>query len=355
MNIVLLDAETLGNSDLSAIEKLGRFSSYQVTHKKDIVKRAKDADIILTNKVVLDGETLSKLPNLKLICITATGMNNVDLATAKKLKIAVKNVANYSTSTVAQHTLACVLNLMAKMSYYDNFCKKGKWSKSAVFTHISDNFELYSLEDKTWGIIGFGNIGKAVANLAKSFGVKIMYFSTSGANNDKKFTQEKSLANLFKTCDIITIHAPLNDKTKNLITKKELKSLKKDAILANMGRGGIINEADLASALKNGDFYFATDVLEVEPMAKKHPLLDKKLRHKILLTPHIAWAYKESRVRLIKGIEDNIKQFLKPAKATKQPTKTKPIKSAKATATKAKSAKTTKPASTPNAKATAKK
>lgn len=353
MNIVLLDAETLGNSDLSAIEKLGQFSSYQVTHKKDIIKRAKDADIILTNKVVLDGDTLSKLPNLKLICITATGMNNVDLATAKKLKIAVKNVANYSTSTVAQHTLACVLNLMAKMSYYDNFCKKGKWSKSAVFTHISDNFELYSLENKTWGIIGFGNIGKAVANLAKSFGAKVIYFSTSGANNDKKFTQEKSLANLFKTCDIITIHAPLNDKTKNLITKKELKSLKKDAILANMGRGGIINEADLASALKNGDFYFATDVLEVEPMTKKHPLLDKKLRHKILLTPHIAWAYKESRVRLIEGIEDNIKQFLKPAtKDTKQPT----TKATKTTATKAKSAKVTKPASTtPNAKATAKK
>lgn len=317
MNIVLLDAETLGNSNLGSIEKLGQFSSYQVTAKNDIIKRAKDADIILTNKVVLDGKTLAKLPKLKLICITATGMNNIDLEAAKKLKIEVKNVANYSTNSVAQHTFAFVLNLMAKMSYYDSFCKKGKWSKSAVFTHINDDFELYGLENKQWGIIGFGNIGKAVANLAKNFGANIVYFSTSGANNDKKFKQEKNLQNLFKTCDIITIHAPLNDKTKNLIGKKELNLLKKDAILVNMGRGGIINEENLANALKSKDFYFATDVLEIEPMIKKHSLLNKKFKHKILLSPHIAWAYKESRERLIKGIENNIKQFLKATKSAK--------------------------------------
>lgn len=310
MNIVLLDAETLGSSDLSAIEKLGRFSSYQVTQKGDVIKRTADADVILTNKVVLDSAILAKLPKLKLICITATGMNNVDLEAAKKLKIEVKNVANYSTTSVAQHTLACVLNLSAKINYYDNFCKKGKWAKNAVFTHISDDFEMYDIAGKKWGIIGFGNIGKAVAKLAQSFGAEVVYFSTSGANNDKNFKQEKDLKNLFKTCDIITIHAPLNEKTKNLVTKKELKLLKKDAILANMGRGGIVNEADLASALKKRDFYFATDVLEAEPMIKKHPLLNKKFKYKILLTPHIAWAYKESRERLIKGIAKNIKDFL---------------------------------------------
>lgn len=310
MNIVLLDAETLGSSDLSAIEKLGRFSSYQVTQKGDAIKRAADADVILTNKVVLDSAILAKLPKLKLICITATGMNNVDLEAAKKLKIEVKNVANYSTTSVAQHTLACVLNLSAKINYYDNFCKKGKWAKNAVFTHISDDFEMYDIAGKKWGIIGFGNIGKAVAKLAQSFGAEVAYFSTSGANNDKNFKQEKDLKNLFKTCDIITIHAPLNEKTKNLVTKKELKLLKKDAILANMGRGGIVNEADLASALKKRDFYFAADVLEAEPMIKKHPLLNKKFKYKILLTPHIAWAYKESRERLIKGVAKNIKDFL---------------------------------------------
>ena len=309
MNIVLLDAETLGSSDLSAIEKLGRFSSYQVTQERDIIKRAADADVILTNKVVLDSAILSKLPKLKLICITATGMNNVDLEAAKKLKIAVKNVANYSTTSVAQHTLACVLNLSAKINYYDNFCKKGKWAKNAVFTHINDDFEMYDIAGKKWGIIGFGNIGKAVAKLAQSFGAEVAYFSTSGANNDKNFKQEKDLKNLFKTCDIITIHAPLNEKTKNLVTKKELKLLKKDAILANMGRGGIVNEADLASVLKKRDFYFATDVLEAEPMIKKHPFLNKKFKYKTLLTPHIAWAYKESRERLIKGVVKNIKDF----------------------------------------------
>lgn len=310
MNIVLLDAETLGSSDLSAIEKLGRFSSYQVTQKGDVIKRAADADVVLTNKVVLDSAILAKLPKLKLICITATGMNNVDLEAAKKLKIEVKNVANYSTTSVAQHTVACVLNLSAKINYYDNFCKKGKWAKNAVFTHISDDFEMYDIAGKKWGIIGFGNIGKAVAKLAQSFGTEVVYFSTSGANNDKNFKQEKDLKNLFKTCDIITIHAPLNEKTKNLVTKKELKLLKKDAILANMGRGGIVNEADLASALKKRDFYFAADVLEAEPMIKKHPLLNKKFKYKILLTPHIAWAYKESRERLIKGVAKNIKDFL---------------------------------------------
>ena len=310
MNIVLLDAQTLGNSNLHGIAKLGRFSSYQITYKKDIVKRAQDADIVLTNKVVLDSATLAKLPKLKLICITATGMNNVDLEAAKKLKIEVKNVANYSTATVAQHTFACVLNLMAKMDYYDKFVKKGKWAKSPTFDHLSDYYELYELQGKSWGIIGLGNIGRAVANLAKAFGANVSYFSTSGKNSDKKFKREKDLNALFKTSDIISIHAPLNESTKNLITKKELRLLKKDAILVNMGRGGIVNEIDLANALKKKDFYFAADVLEVEPMIKNHPLLNKKIRDKILLTPHIAWAYKESRERLIKGVEDNIKAFL---------------------------------------------
>lgn len=311
MNIVLLDAKTLGNSNLHGLAKLGRLSIYQTTFKKDIIARCKDADIILTNKVVLDSAILAKLPKLKLICITATGMNNVDLEAAKNLKIAVKNVANYSTATVAQHTFACVLNLMAKMDYYDKFVKKGKWAKSPTFDHLSDYHELYELQGKSWGIIGFGNIGKAVANLAVAFGANVVYFSTSGKNSDKKFKREKDLKALFKSCDIISIHAPLNESTRNLVTKKELRLLKKDAILANMGRGGIVNEVDLANVIKKRDFYFAADVLEIEPMMKNHPLLNKKIRDKILLTPHIAWAYKESRERLIRGVEDNISAFLK--------------------------------------------
>ncbi|RAX54649.1 hydroxyacid dehydrogenase [Helicobacter sp. 16-1353] len=310
MNIVILDAKTLGNSNLDGIAKLGKISIYQTTNQKDVIKKAKDADIILTNKVILDANTLKKLPNLKLICVTATGMNNIDLEAAKKLKIEVKNVANYSTQAVAQHTLMFALNLLGKQNYYDKYVKKGKWAKNDIFTYICSKNELYELENKNWGIIGFGNIGQKVAQLAQAFGANVKYYSTSGKNVVKGWEQEENLQELLKNSDIISIHAPLNEKTKNLITKKELSLLKKDAILINMGRGGIVNEKDLAKVIKKKDFYFACDVLEVEPMAKNHPFLDKKIQNKLLLTPHIAWAYKEARKRLLEGIQNNIKTFI---------------------------------------------
>lgn len=311
MSIVILDALTLGNSSLEGIKKLGKLAVYPTTAKNEVLKRAKDAEIIITNKVVLDAAILAKLKKLKLICVSATGMNNIDLEAAKKLKIEVKNVAGYSTDSVAQHTLMLALNWLGKLNYYDKFCKKGKWAQNNIFCHISDKNELYELNKKSWGIIGLGSIGKKVAQIASAFGASVAYYSTSGKNSDKNFKQEKSLENLLKNSDIISIHAPLNEKTKNLISKKELKLLKPNALLINVGRGGIVNEADLAKALLERDFYFASDVLEIEPMVKNHPLLNKKLRKKILLTPHIAWAYKESRARLIAGVEKNIKDFLK--------------------------------------------
>lgn len=310
MNIVILDAKTLGNSNLDSIAKLGKISIYQTTNKKDVVKRAKDADIILTNKVVLDSSILKKLPNLKLICITATGMNNIDLECAKKLKIEVKNVENYSTQAVAQHTLMFALNLLGKLNYYDRYTKKGKWAKNDIFCHICNDHELCELENKNWGIIGFGNIGRCVAQLAKAFNANVKYYSTSGKNVNNDCSREKSLEELLKNSDIISIHAPLNEQTKNLITKKELLMLKKDAILINMGRGGIVNENDLAKVLRKRNFYFACDVLETEPMTKNHPFLDKKIQEKLLITPHIGWAYKGARAKLIEGIENNIKSFI---------------------------------------------
>ncbi|RDU57563.1 D-2-hydroxyacid dehydrogenase [Helicobacter sp. MIT 99-5507] len=310
MNIVLLDAQTLGNDRLDSIAKLGNFKSYDVTKADEVLERVKDADIVLTNKVVLDKNILEKLPKLKLICITATGMNNIDLECAKKLNIEVKNVANYSTQSVAQHTLMMVLNLIAKQNYYDDFVKSGKWAESAIFTHINNNFELYDLENKNWSIIGFGNIGQKVAKLASAFGANVKYYSTSGNNNNANFERISNLKDLLENSDIITIHAPLNQTTKNLITKKELALLKKDSILINVGRGGIVNENDVASALKDKDFYYGCDVLEFEPMIKNHPFLDKNIWHKLLLSPHIAWAYKESRKRLIEGVEKNIMDFI---------------------------------------------
>ena len=232
---------------------------------------------------------------------------------AKKLNIEVKNVANYSTQSVAQHTLMMVLNLLAKQSYYDDFVKSGKWAESSVFTHIDKDFELYDLENKIWSIIGFGNIGQKVAKLASAFGADVKYYSTSGKNANADFERIENLQDLLKNSDIITIHAPLNEKTKNLITKKELDLLKKDAILVNVGRGGIVNENDVANALNYSDFYYGCDVLEIEPMIKNHPFLDKSIQHKLLLSPHIAWAYKESRKRLIAGVEKNIKDFINKA------------------------------------------
>ncbi|RDU65119.1 D-2-hydroxyacid dehydrogenase [Helicobacter sp. MIT 14-3879] len=310
MNIVMLDALTLGESNLKEIEKLGKLTIYQTTSRKDIIKRAKDAEVILINKVILDEKILNALPNLRLICITATGMNNIDLECAKKLNIEVKNVANYSTQAVAQHTFMLVLNIIGRLNYYDEYVKKGKWAKSKIFCHLNSSNELYELQNKTWGIIGFGNIGKEVAKIAKAFGVNIVYYSTSGKNSSKDFKQETNLSSLFKNSDIISIHAPLNEKTRNLVTKKEVNLLKKDAILINVGRGGIVNEKDLAKAIVKKDFYFACDVLEIEPMTKNHPFLNKKLKKKILITPHIAWAYKETRDRLMRGVEENIRSFI---------------------------------------------
>lgn len=310
MNIVLLDAKTLGDDTLDSIAKLGNFKSYQTTKPNEILERSINADIILTNKVVLNKDILEKLPNLKLICITATGMNNIDLECAKKLNIEVKNVANYSTQAVAQHTLMLALSLIGKQNYYDEFVKNGHWANSEIFTHINSNFELYELENKNWGIIGFGNIGQRVANIVKEFGANVKYYSTSGKNANANFSREESLEVLLKNSDIISIHAPLNDATKNLITKKELSLLKKDAILINVGRGGIVNENDIASMLKERDFYYGCDVLEREPMIQNHPFLDKTIQHKLLITPHIAWAYKETRARLLKGVEENIKNFI---------------------------------------------
>ncbi len=317
MNIVVLDAMTLGDSNLGEIEKLGKLTVYQTTAAKDIIKRAKDADVILTNKVVLDSTTLKNLPNLKLICVTATGMNNVDLESAKKLKIKVKNVVNYSTQSVTQHTFMFALSLLGKLNHYDKYIKKGKWSKSETFCHLSKKYEIYELQNKQWGIIGFGNIGQQVAQIAEVFGANVKYYSTSGENNTQGFERENSLENLLKNSDIISIHAPLNEKTKNLISKKELSLLKKDAILINVGRGGIVNERDLAKVISKQDFYFASDVLESEPMTPNHPFLDKKIKNKILLTPHIAWAYKETRKRLLDNVAENIKAFIKENTKTK--------------------------------------
>ena len=308
MKIVLLDIDTLGKVDLSILEKFGKLEKYNATCKEDTLRYAKEADIVITNKVVINKEIMQKCDNLKLICIAATGMNNVDLDFAKEKGVEVKNVAGYSTASVAQATFTLLFSLLGSSAYYDTYVKSGKWSKSPIFTHLKREF--FEIKDKTWGIIGLGNIGKSVANIATAFGAKVVYYSTSGVNRNSDY-QRKSLDDLLKTSDIISIHAPLNEKTDNLIGKQELSMMKKGAVILNMGRGGIVNEEDLAYAIDNFDIFAGLDVSKIEPMRADNPLLHVENIDNIIFSPHIAWASREARKTLVNMIAKNIENFIK--------------------------------------------
>ena len=302
MKIVFLDALTLGDVDFDKFKELGEVKIYDITLPDETLNRVKNADIVVTNKVVIDKKIMDN-SNIKFIQIAATGMNNVDLEYAKKKGIIVKNVAGYSTNSVIQHTFALVLSLLNKICYFDEFVRK-KYPNSKIFTHIQNWFEI---NGKRWGIIGLGEIGKGVANLAKNFGAEVVYYSTSGKNQNSEF-KRVNLEELLNTSDIISIHAPLNENTKNLLNKNNLNLIKDKAILVNVGRGGIINEKDLAEILEKKDIFVGLDVFEKEPIDKNNPLL--KFKEKTLLTPHVAWTSIEARNKLMKGIFENIKEFL---------------------------------------------
>lgn len=305
--IVLLDGKTLGGLEFSRLEEFGTVEYYDTTKAEEVVSRIKDANIILTNKVVLNSENLSEAKNLELICETATGFNNIDIKYAKENNIAVTNVAGYSTNAVVQHTFATVLNLYDKLSYYDEFVKSGKYAASGLFTDLTKPF--YELEGKTWGIVGFGAIGKNVAKIAEAFGVNVVYYSTSGQNNNSEYKRVE-FNELLESCDIISIHAPLNENTQGLMNYEAISKMKKNSILVNMGRGPIVVEADLAKALEEELIGGAAlDVFEVEPMKAENPLLALKNKENLVLTPHIAWASVEARGRLFNEVIENIKAF----------------------------------------------
>ena len=307
MKIVLLDADTLGKVDLTIFKKFGKLEKYNTTSKDEALSRIKEADIVITNKVVIDKAIMQKCDNLKLICIAATGMNNVDLDFAKEKGVEVKNVAGYSTASVTQATFTLLFSLLGNSAYYDTYVKSGKWSKSPIFTHLGREF--FEIKDKTWGIIGLGNIGKSVANIASSFGAKVIYYSTSGINRNSNY-QRKSLDDLLKNSDIVSIHAPLNKKTDNLIGKRELSMMKKGTILLNLGRGGIVNEEDLAYAIDNLGIYAGLDVFVNEPIKSDNPLLHVNNIDNIIFSPHIAWASREARRTLVNKIAENIENFI---------------------------------------------
>lgn len=308
MNIVILDAKTLGDDlDIRALNTFGEVTSYQTTTPEETLDRIKTAEIIITNKVVITAQMMEEAPQLKLICIAATGMNNVDLDAAKTMRIEVKNVAGYSTQSVVQHTFSMALYLIGKMAYYDNVVKSGSWTKSALFTDVSKPF--FEISGKKWGIIGLGNIGSEVAKVATSFGAEVCYYSTSGKNHSQPYTRLE-LDTLLETCDIISIHSPLNEKTENLISASNLVLLKKGVVLLNLGRGSIVNEADLAQELDKKEIYAGLDVLTPEPIAGDNPLMHIKNKDRLLITPHMAWASIEARQKLLEGIVENIETFL---------------------------------------------
>jgi len=307
MKIVFLDRSTLGNDiSLDEFNEFGEVVTYDFTNEDETLSRVKDADIVVTNKVVINSDTMNK-SKIKLICVAATGTNNVDLEHASSKNIEVKNVAGYSTSSVSQLTFSIVLHFMQKLEYYNNYTKEGNWEKSPIFTNIDKPF--HELENRKWGIIGLGDIGKNVAKIADAFGCKVSYYSTSGTNFDTDYIRI-GLDELLSTSDIISIHCPLNDTTKNLISMSELLLMKDKAILMNLGRGGIINEEDLAKAIDSKELYCGIDVVTKEPIERNSPLKNIKNTNRLILTPHIGWASVEARKRLIKGVLSNIKQYV---------------------------------------------
>ncbi len=305
MQIVLLDALTFGNTDLTAFNALGNVEVHQTTSPEQTQKRITNARVIVTNKVVITKELMQCAKELKLICIAATGMNNVDLDAAKELGIEVKNVAGYSTDSVIQHTFSMLFYLLGHSRYYDEVVKDGTYSRSPIFTDVSQPF--FEVKGKKWGIIGLGSIGRGVANIAKAFGAEIFYYSTSGVNRRDDY-QRTNLDEMLKTCDIITIHAPLNEKTNNLLDYEQLLMCKDGATVLNLGRGGIVNEEAVAKIIDEKNISFGLDVLTAEPMRENHPLLSVKNRDNLYITPHIAWASVEARDKLIAMVVENIKE-----------------------------------------------
>ena len=307
MKVVLLDTLTFGDTDISGFDAFGEVTAYETTAPDETRARIANADVIVTNKVVITDGMMEATPSLTLICVAATGMNNVDLAAAKKRGIAVKNVAGYSTDSVIQHTFTMLFYLWGHSRYYDDYVKSGAWQRSEIFTHVGQPF--HEIKGKTWGIIGLGEIGRGVANVAKAFGANVRYYSTSGKNDNADF-EKVSLSRLLEESDIITIHAPLNSMTKGLIGHSELLIMKDGAVLLNLGRGGIVDERALAAIIDAKPICVGLDVLEKEPMSDPHPLMNITHKERLYITPHIAWTSVEARDTLIANVIENIRTFV---------------------------------------------
>lgn len=308
MKIVFLDADTLKDlpEQLARIGELGNFTRYNNTASDETIDRLTGADVAISNKVYIGKEELDALPDLKLICIAATGKNNIDLAEAEKRNIPVRNVSGYSTDSVAQLTMTALFTLAMDLIHLNEAAYDGTYSKSPSFSYWRRPF--YELGGARYGIIGLGTIGHRVAKLATAYGAEVVYYSTSGKNTDQPYPSV-SLEELLETCEVISIHCPLNEATKHLIDYEAMKKMKASAYLINMGRGGIVHEADLVKALDSKQIAgAAVDVFTTEPIPSDHVYQTVADKSKLLLTPHIGWASVEARTKLVDGIVENIRE-----------------------------------------------
>ena len=304
MKIVFLDAATMGDVSFAPISALGELECYQTSSREESLERVKDAEILIINKILVDKELIDAAPSLRLICEAATGVNNIDLEYAASKGIPVRNAVGYSTDSVVQMTFMMILSLVGKCRYFDDFVKSGEYSRSGLFTNVDRMF--FELRGKRLGIIGLGNIGGRVAMVGEAFGMAVSYFSTSGTSHSKDYPSV-SLDTLISESDIISIHAPYNQRTAGLIGETELRMMKPSAYIVNMGRGGIVDEAALAKVIDEGRIAGAgVDVFTAEPLPSDNPLMNVRNLDRLILTPHIGWASTEARQRLVQMIAGNI-------------------------------------------------
>jgi glycerate dehydrogenase len=308
MKIVFLDVASMGKDlDYGRFYDLGEVTMYDYTKEDEIAGRVADADVVVTNKMMINEKTVGDAASLKLVCVTATGTNNLDKEFLYRRGIEWRNVAGYSTETVAQHTFALLFWLIEKLPYYDEYVKSEKYVNDMQFTHFTNVF--HEINGKTWGIIGLGEIGRRVAGLAKAFGCNVIYYSTSGKNHNPDY-KEVDFDTLLRESDIISVHAPLNSDTEGLMDAEAFDKMKNTALFINVGRGPIVDEAALADAIEDGKIAGAgLDVLTKEPMAEDNPLRRIKDSVRLIITPHIAWAGVEARTRLMSIVADQIEEF----------------------------------------------
>lgn len=308
--IVILQAGSVGKDiDLSRFNALGDVVMYDNTTQHQIRERIQDAHIVVTNKNVMNEEVLDGFNQLELICLLATGTNNVDLNYCKEHDIKVANVKGYSTDTVVQHTFALLLHLIEKNAFYDHYVKSQEYASCDQFTYFNNVF--HDISSMTWGIVGLGNIGRKVASVASSMGAKVQYYSTSGNNSTNDY-QQVDFETLLRSSDIISIHAPLNDKTHYLFNEEALRKMKETAYFINVGRGGIVEEEALVKVLNEGHLAgVGLDVFEHEPLPDNDPLYQIQDMNKVIFTPHVAWGSYESRERCVNEVYKNILAYLK--------------------------------------------